>query len=124
MTRNYEEQIAALDRKIEKLGAFVNHHINSHEQRFADDNKHLATLLKMVTDAHKRCDGLDGAIRILKRMVDTHTDEWARMRREKMRCDEAYYHIFPERLAQDVKLSDQLDALTSKASPDGEGKSS
>ena len=43
--------------------------------------------------------------------------EQLRVTRELMRLDDAYYHVFPDRLAQDIRLLDQLASLTSKPPP-------
>lgn len=69
-------------------------------------------------------DKLSDSIKILKSMIDALGDEQQRARLETMKYDDAYYHIFPDRLAHDVKLSDQLDGLTSKPPSDASGKGS
>jgi len=43
---------------------------------------------------------------------------------ELIKLKDAYYHVFPERLAQDVKFEKQMDALMAKPSPSADPKKS
>ena len=67
-------------------------------------------------------DDLKPFIEPLKGIIDVQGDQIDGILRDIMRLDQAYYHVFPERLAPDVRLLDQLDALTSKPKPDANPK--
>lgn len=61
-------------------------------------------------------------VRSIKAIIDVHDGQIERLLREVMRLDECYYHVFPERLAQDARLLNQLASLTSKPTPDAKPK--
>ncbi|WP_036263135.1 hypothetical protein [Methylocapsa aurea] len=71
---------------------------------------------------NERCDAVPAIVKVLKEIIDAQREELESMRRRMMKYDDAYYHIFPERLAHDVRLLDQLDALTSKPVSDADSK--
>lgn len=57
-----------------------------------------------------------------KAMIDAHTGLIEDLLCDMMKMREAYYHVFPDRLPQDIRVFDQLDSLTSKPKPDAEPK--
>ncbi len=50
----------------------------------------------------------------LKAMIDAHTDLIDTLNGDMEKMHDAYYQVFPERLAQDVRFMKQIDAITSK----------
>jgi len=53
-----------------------------------------------------------------KAMIDAHTDQIKSLQLDMTQMRDAYYHIFPERLKQDVQWGRQFDALIPKPPPD------
>ncbi len=51
----------------------------------------------------------------LRKIQDEHIEI---LYRDREKLTEVYYQVFPERLAQDLKILKQLDAIKSKAGPD------
>lgn len=103
-----DHKVAKLSSDIERLSAF-----------FAEKDGHRAESLinafTCIQGLNRQCDCLEGAIRSLKAIVDSNSDLQSHMQREFMKYDDLYYHIFPDRLAQDVRLASQLDKLNPKA---------
>jgi uncharacterized coiled-coil protein SlyX len=55
-------------------------------------------------------------------VIDSHAVAIEALQRVMLRMEDVYYHIFPERLTQDAKFSEQLAALKIKLVPDVDSK--
>ena len=83
------DNIALMDEKIGKLH-------DAYFRRFDIAEKNISTAFDMLKNHAELINGLQ---------------------RGMMQMQEAYYKVFPERLAQDARLTEQLDALTGKPFP-------
>jgi hypothetical protein len=59
-------------------------------------------------------------LRTQKKWADAESDLLRDTRREMTKLRGAYYHVFPERLAQDVRVEEQIEALNGKPHPDAQ----
>jgi hypothetical protein len=82
----------------------------------------LTFLEVKCTILSKRGDDFIEMIKSLRAIIDIQDRAIERLQLDRMKFDEAYYHIFPDRLEQDVRLFDQLEALNSKPVPDVDSK--
>lgn len=146
-TINYDERIAELEKQIESLQALLDKEVarSAEERKLGIDTRieHLK-IIKSVNDRlsehieraqrweeKHRDDGIE-VLQLIVRHSDSLCEkaetikligkEQLLMRREFMRLDEVYYHVFPERLSQDIKFLDQLAALGPTPAPDVDPK--
>jgi hypothetical protein len=72
-------------------------------------------------EAHDKRDA-QSEIKIRKAIIDLASDIQY-LTQQLAKLDEVYYHVFPERLAQDDRFEKQMDSLTTKPKPNaGDGK--
>ena len=65
---------------------------------------------------------LDELCKLLKDIHQREEEKWELAMQHYQRLDEVYYHVFPERLAQDAEVGRQFAALTSRPGSSGERK--
>jgi hypothetical protein len=68
----------------------------------------------------KRDDDLFELLRLQKAVTEGEADLLRKTRRELVKLRDVYYHVFPERLAEDVRLLEEQEAVNLKAAPDVE----
>jgi hypothetical protein len=126
IARAANERKENIDKRIEYLGL-----IKSVNDNLGKDIGFAEQQIQINRDDLNRAYEIFGLIETRLKLLEK-TEDWAkkslkevmreqlRVRREMMRYDDAYYHVFPERLAQDVRLLNQLGALTSRPDPDAD----
>jgi hypothetical protein len=124
IARAAKERMTNIDRRVEYLDI-----IKSVNDSFGKDISLAQKHIQINRDDLNRAYEIFGLIETRLKLLEKHDglaknslkkilSEQLRVHREMMRFDDAYYHIFPERLPQDIRLFDQLGALTSKPDPD------
>jgi hypothetical protein len=81
----------------------------------------LSVSLKMLQSDQ---DKLYAIIASQQKIIDAMDELLDDTRRELRKLDQVYYHVFPDRLEQDVRLGEQLRALKIVPGADGEKKGS
>jgi len=129
MEENADARIANLENKLGTLETFLNQRIKRIQDALDQNLTDLNGAYKMLELVHTRLsilekhdDGATVMFKSLKSITDVQNEQIERIDRELMKHDDAYYRVFPERLAPDVRLLDQLAALSPKPHPDAEPK--
>ncbi len=107
------ERIVTLESQVKK--AYVVFEIIDETMRKLNKNEEF--LEHKIDKIGKLCALQNERIKYLEKEHDVE-----RLDRDSMRLNQVYYHVFPERLSQDIKLKDQLNALNSKPAPDAGSK--
>ena len=103
--------------------------LNLHGKKFDD----VCDQIDIHHDDLNKAYEIFGLVETRLKILEKHDDEaqaalkpimqeQVRVTRELMRLDDAYYHVFPDRLAQDIRVYDQLAALNIKPLPDANPK--
>jgi hypothetical protein len=127
IARSAEQRTDLIEKRLELLAVIkgVDDGLAEHierAKRWEQNNRDTRIeILQLIVRLSKN-DDLKPFIEPLKGIIDVQGDQIDGILRDIMRLDQAYYHVFPERLAPDVRLLDQLDALTSKPKPDANPK--
>jgi hypothetical protein len=75
----------------------------------------LSLLEAKVEISRNREHAILESIKRISSHITTLAEDQRYIIRELSKLTEVYYHVFPDRLSQDVKFEKQIDALTSKS---------
>jgi hypothetical protein len=121
METNNDARIADLEAKFETLQALVTKEATRAAERRKTVSDDLIELCTMIQKVSKKC-SLDDVLPHIQAILDIHRDQIDKVHLDIEKLHEAYYHVFPDRLKQDVLLGRQLDALTSPPASDADPK--
>jgi ribosomal 50S subunit-associated protein YjgA (DUF615 family) len=127
IARSAEQRTDLIEKRLELLTLMkglddrLAEHIERAQKWEQNNRDTRIEILQLIVRLSKN-DDLKPIIEPLKGIVDVHRDQIDGILRDIMRLNDAYYHVFPERLAPDVRLLGQLDALTFKPKPDADPK--
>jgi hypothetical protein len=105
-----EARILELETKCDFRWNATKNNCSILEGRLENNSGKTTELIQLTSKLSDHLCNKDDEIKLLSR-------EQLRVRHEMMKYDDAYYNIFPDRLAQDVQVHDQIAALTSKPEP-------
>ena len=131
MDEETKKRIEGLETRIAVLEAIGEHTWNILKENFeklansVEENRVSgldlsAKIWGEVQKLQERGEGSWALHKTAKKLLEFHGERLNGIGLDLARLDEAYYHIFPERLKQDVHLQRQLKALRSKQEPDAD----
>jgi len=111
-----------LEERVLRLEAAARASQAEADDLYARLKKSAETVSALTDHMLKRDNELFALMEKQKTWAEAESDLLRKTRREMLKLSDVYYHVFPERLAEDVRRLEEQEAVNSNGAPDADKK--